>query len=386
MILLAVTSTGWIVTALNRDRPAAPVSSSGSQSPDGRPAAEMVEILVATKDLPVGTVIPGAEFPNLAVRKPVPRDGLPPDFVTDEADLVEKRLKRPVLKGEAFSRVALVRSPRLVPLGDLDIMSLRVSSEGAGFVGPGSRVDIIASVRRGERAEAFPLLEDVLVAAVDTMFDSRQVGQLSHTVSFAVDQERALLLTLAKQRGCRLELLLRAPGKPTKMTGEEYKKRRMFLEELAENKPEVAPAPRPKRAAVYLPDGLDLVSLPFPAGSPPAAGFVAPGSRVDILVVRPENQSDAFQLLDGVLVISLDSHLMYPPDRTRILSFAVDEQHALLLALAKRAGCTTEVQFRSPDNPPTTTGDDYKKRAKFFQAWLDAGKVPVAPAPRAKGE
>jgi Flp pilus assembly protein CpaB len=403
MILLAVTTTGWVVTALNRDRPAATAAPEPPRAAEpvfvfvplfGTPATEscdavdLIAVPVAARDLPVGTMITKDELSKSVNWKRVRSDSLPPHYVADEADLVGQRLTRPVLKDETFAPGALTKRQTLLLPEDLDVFSLPISAAAGagGFVGPGSRVDVLAGLRRGEKLEVFPLLENVLVVAVETRVvpENPRDEQPDCTVSFALDQEQALLLTLARQRECRLELLLRHPGKPAP-TREDYKKRRQLLEEPADPKPEVAPAPRPKRAVVHLPDGMDMISLPFPAGSPPAAGFVAPGSRVNILAVRPENPSDAFQLLDGVLVISLSSHLLYPPDRTCTLHFAVDEQQALLLALARQAGCTMEVHYCSPDHPVTATGEHFKKRAEYLQKWLDAGKVPVAPAPRAKG-
>jgi Flp pilus assembly protein CpaB len=261
-ILLAVTTTGWVVTALNRERPAAPAAHEpprvepvfvlvplfGSPAAEPQPAVEMVAVPVAAKDLPVGTVIRKAALSQFVARKMIPKDSLPPQYVTDEAELADKRLTRAVLKNETFAPSALSKDTR-----------------------------------------------------------------------------------------------------------------------------------------IYLPDGMDLMSLSF--SEPPAAGFVVPGSRVDIITtMKRGNRVEAFKLLDDVLVLAVDSHLPYPPDWSCVLSFAVDEQMAMLVALAKQAGCKMEVLLRAPGKPATTTADEYKKRAKLLQEWLDTGKAPVAPAPRAKGE
>jgi hypothetical protein len=55
----------------------------------------------------------------------------------------------------------------------------------------------------------------MLVVAVDTQTTYNQAGTFPslNTVSFAVKEKEALLLSLAKQRGCTLELLLRHPSK-----------------------------------------------------------------------------------------------------------------------------------------------------------------------------
>jgi len=81
-------------------------------------------------------------------------------------------------------------------------------------------VDVLATLRTQTQLRAFPLLVDMLVLAVDqhVSYDTGKGGtgvfpNMSN-VTFAATQEQALLLALAKQRGCHLELLLRPPGKP----------------------------------------------------------------------------------------------------------------------------------------------------------------------------
>ena len=88
----------------------------------------------------------------------------------------------------------------------------------AGFVTPGAKVDVLATLRLGNQLKAFPLLVDMLVLAVDNHTDtvSTKNGTFPSlsSVSFAATQEQALLMALAKLRGCHLELLLRHPDKP----------------------------------------------------------------------------------------------------------------------------------------------------------------------------
>ena len=72
-------------------------------------------------------------------------------------------------------------------------------------------------------------------------------------MSFAVTQEQALLLSLAKSRGCHLELLLRHPGKPL---DKEYdiKKIKQLLEDqkqrrrAEDDRRTAAPIPRNRTA------------------------------------------------------------------------------------------------------------------------------------------
>jgi Flp pilus assembly protein CpaB len=117
-----------------------------------------------------------------------------------------------------------------------------MSNPVAGFVVPGSRVDILASYKEEDQLRALPLLLDVLVLAIDTYAERERTVC---TVSFAVTQEQALLLMLAKQRGCYFELLLRQPGKPTDPDYDIRKVKKLLggSEWLP-----AAPAPRPRGA------------------------------------------------------------------------------------------------------------------------------------------
>jgi len=259
-ILLAVATTGWVVTALKRDRPASPPAQEppraeavfvfvplfGPSATESQPTPEMVTVPVAAKDLPVGTVLRKPELSQFVVWKSLPRDTLPPHYVADEAELAGRMLTRAVLEHEAFPPTSLGKETRIYLPDGMDILSLPFPEVPvAGFVAPGSRVDIIATHKRGNQVEAFPLLDDVLVLAVSSHLPYPPDGMCS--VSFAVDQQMALLVAQARRSGCEMEVLLRAPSSRPKTTSEDYKKRAKRLAELADaNRPATAPAPREK--------------------------------------------------------------------------------------------------------------------------------------------
>lgn len=192
----------------------------------GRGAAvEQVEVLVATKDLPVGTMLGKDDLKNIVKTKKVPKDGLPPAFVTDVNDLAGKRLSRAVRMEETFNPADLVTGGYITLPTGMDMISLQISlgNAASGFVGPGSRVDILATARLSGRTIAFPLLVNMLIVAVDNQVAYSREGTFANlnTVSFAVDRKQALLLALAKSRGCTMELLLRHPE--DKREEEKYK-------------------------------------------------------------------------------------------------------------------------------------------------------------------
>jgi Flp pilus assembly protein CpaB len=178
---------------------------------------EQVEVVVAAKDLPVGTVLTRDDLKASVRMKKVPKDGLPPAFVTNPEDLVDKRLARPVRAEETFNPQDLTKGGVITLPEGYDMVSLQVgvAQAAAGFVGPGSRVNVNATLRLGNKLYAFPLLVNMLVVAVDTNTAYTKDGTFPsmNTVSFAVKEKEALLLQLAKNRGCALELLLRHPTK-----------------------------------------------------------------------------------------------------------------------------------------------------------------------------
>ena len=185
---------------------------------NAKPKVEMVEVLVAAKDLPVGTTITPAEVDKLVETKPMAKDILPPQFATTKEELLNKRLSRPILKGETFAPASLVKGPAvtLPPGKDLYSIAMNARDAAGGFVGPGSKVDILAALQLESELKTFPLLVDMHVVAVNQALaydPAKSAFPDMNMIALAVDQEEALLLSLAQQRGCTLKLLLRREGK-----------------------------------------------------------------------------------------------------------------------------------------------------------------------------
>jgi len=178
---------------------------------------EQVEVVVAAKDLPVGTVLTRDELKTLVKTKKMPKDSLPPAYVSNPEDLVDKKLSRPIRTEETFNPQDLSKGGVVTLPDGYDMVSFQigVGNAAAGFVGPGSRVNVNATLRLGNKLYAFPLLVNMLVVAVDTNTVGSKDGTYPtmNTVSFAVKEKEALLLSLAKSRGCAIELLLRHPSK-----------------------------------------------------------------------------------------------------------------------------------------------------------------------------
>jgi Flp pilus assembly protein CpaB len=186
---------------------------------------EQVDVIVAAKDLAVGTQITRDDLPKLIKRKKMPKDGLPPLFVQDENELVDKRLSRPIRAEETFNPGDLTKGGVVtIPAGmDMHTLQLSAPQAVAGFVGPGSRVDVLVCVRLGSTIRAMPLLVNMLVLAVDQNTAYSQSGTFPtlNSVSFAVERKQALVIELAKARGCTVSLLLRNPE--SKIQDDKYK-------------------------------------------------------------------------------------------------------------------------------------------------------------------
>jgi len=173
---------------------------------------EQVEVVVAAKDLPVGTMITKEDLDKSVKVVKRPKDGLPADVVVNKEEMINKRLSRPVRAEETFNPKDLSKGGVITLPEGMNMVSLPVgvSNAAAGFVGPGSHVTVIATLRLSDKLSSFKLLVNMLVVAVDTNVAYSEKGTFPtmNTVSFAVTEKQALLLSLAKARGCNLELML----------------------------------------------------------------------------------------------------------------------------------------------------------------------------------
>jgi Flp pilus assembly protein CpaB len=287
LILLGSTTTGWIVT-VTRDRPVtfpalptvAPVVTPPVLPPIDRPSApgapELVEVLVAAKDLPVGTVLTREDLARDTVvkSKKVPKDALPPTYVIFREDLVDKRLSRPVHAEEPLNPQDLLTSGTITLPPGMNMVSLQLSvaQAAAGFVGPGSRVNVLATIRHGHRLHAFPLLVNMLVVAVDAHTTLGKDGPFPtlNTVSFAVTEKQALLLALAKKQGCSLELMLRNPSE-TPEADKDYDIDRV-IKLISNERDQTGPPPSPAPPEP-MPEPIETAPAPRPVVDPiPPAG------------------------------------------------------------------------------------------------------------------
>jgi Flp pilus assembly protein CpaB len=227
-LLLAVAVTGWVMEATRPPRvvevavekqQASATTVEKPQDPAVIVPKEVeIPVLVLTRDLATGSTFTKDNVGMLTSRKAIAKAALPNGYVTNPDDLVGKRLARPIRAEEAFTHADLSGKSPVVIVPGLDVISLELTAKdtAGGFVGPGSRVDVLGSIIVDDHPVAVTLLADVQVLAVNGIQELKGNGLFPDvaTVSFAVTEKQALLLTLANACHCKFSLLLRHPDAP----------------------------------------------------------------------------------------------------------------------------------------------------------------------------
>jgi pilus assembly protein CpaB len=124
----------------------------------------------------------------------------------------------PVLESALFEKGAEGGLPAVIA-AEHRAVSVKVDSVigVAGFVKPGSRVDVLATVRRVDQRDSLPfskvILQDVKVLAIDQKLEEARGGeaQLVSVVTLEVKPDAAQKLIYSAHEG-RLQLALRTPG------------------------------------------------------------------------------------------------------------------------------------------------------------------------------
>lgn len=194
LAVLVVVVAAWVGRAQNKQESA---------------PEDLVEVLVAAKNLPVGTYFDRDNLSTMVTRKKVPRLSLPPAYVIDEAILLDKRLLRDLAAGKMLTP-AMVAKGVLMPLrdeDDLSTLAYRTHDANGRLITPGSNYDVIATVGtpNGE-VQTFTLLVNMLVLAVDAIpnLDENRPQPGKASVSLRATQRQAMIIALAKIKGCRI--------------------------------------------------------------------------------------------------------------------------------------------------------------------------------------
>jgi len=179
---------------------------------------EMVKILVAKKNLALGTLIKVPE--DFFEEKEYVKGKEPKKAISNFAELKDHRLNKSINQEQWIGKDDLMDKNQdglgAVMAKGMRALGIKVNSDAVagGFVLPNSRVDIVW-VKRGNDgdASAKTILQNVLVLAVGTIAqrpDDKQ-ALMESTVTVAVSPEQAEKLSLAVEMGS-LKLILRPFG------------------------------------------------------------------------------------------------------------------------------------------------------------------------------
>jgi len=186
---------------------------------------EMVPVLVAAKNLDQGTKLDAPD--KVFVRKPFPKESVPPEFIDDPSLMKGKVLTRTVRAGTHVTAADFAGKTSIdLPIGEDGTpykgMAIKVSQHTAvsGFIQPGDRVDVmvVEHLQSGKTTTTL-LMENVLVVAINEIAvkPEGQGGAIknTNTVTLAVKQKDGLMLNLAQAKG-EISLMLRSKDDVTK--------------------------------------------------------------------------------------------------------------------------------------------------------------------------
>ena len=187
-----------------------------------------VPVVVATQDLPVGTMLTTAQVRIARWPASNPIDGAfaEVDAVNDRGLIAGVVMNEPITEMKLASREAGAGLPPSIPLG-MRAISVKVNEVigVAGFVVPGTRVDVVATLRRGNQdSMSKVVVSNVQVLTAGTRYDleTARSGEPmpSTVVTLMVTPEEAERIALASIEG-KLVLTLRNPldTKPTMTNG-----------------------------------------------------------------------------------------------------------------------------------------------------------------------
>jgi pilus assembly protein CpaB len=174
---------------------------------------ETEKVLVAHSEIKIGTVIKEPEklFVEIDYKK-----GTAPNAVYDLEKIKDKVVTRTIRPGQFLVPDDLSSNFGITPPKGTKAMAIKVTPDSAvgGFIMPGSRVDVIATIaEQNSKPEVVTVLQNQEVLAVDRISvrpDGQAAVETLNTVTLAVTPQNAMRLELAlKQAGGVVRLLLR---------------------------------------------------------------------------------------------------------------------------------------------------------------------------------
>lgn len=187
------------------------------QNKSGSGGDPSVDVMVAANDLQVGARV---EERDVKIIK-IPGGALPPGAPRKRSDVIGHGVIMPISKGEFIlpNRLAQENAgsglPALIPPG-MRAVSVRVNEvvSVAGFVMPGTRVDVLLTGTPGANGEqqTTTVLQNTLVLASGHTLERNASGEAQNTavITLLVSPDDAQRLTLASSEG-HIQLALRNP-------------------------------------------------------------------------------------------------------------------------------------------------------------------------------
>jgi pilus assembly protein CpaB len=174
-----------------------------------------VPVVMAADDIQVGTKLEAHDVRVVTL----PQSAVPPGAFSGTSQVLGRGAILPVSKGEFIlpSKLAALSAgsglPSMIPQG-MRAVSVRVNDvvSVAGFVQPGTHVDVLATGSGGNERQTTTVLENVLVLAVGKSLDRNPLAdaQTAPVITLAVSPDDAQKLALVSQEG-RIQLSLRNP-------------------------------------------------------------------------------------------------------------------------------------------------------------------------------
>jgi pilus assembly protein CpaB len=176
-----------------------------------------VQVIVAAQDLQVGSKVEERDIKIITV----PQTDVPAGAPRRRADVVGRGVVLPITKGDFILTTKLAGEnagaglPSLIPPG-MRAVSVRVNEvvSVAGFVTPGTRVDVLltGTPGNGGDSQTTTVLQNVAVIASGHTLERTATGEAQNTavITLLVSPEDAQRLTLASSQG-RIQLSLRNP-------------------------------------------------------------------------------------------------------------------------------------------------------------------------------
>jgi pilus assembly protein CpaB len=213
-------------------------------------------VVVADADISSGTALK----PNLVRIVNWPNNIIPPQVATKVAQVENRVVTVPLVKGEAILMAKLAPEGSAAGLGgiireDMHAFAVKVDdvSGVAGFVHPGARVDIfmvLPSIQNTGEHLSKLILQDIKVLTAGQIWEQTGTSKptLVNTVTLEVTPQQAEILNLASTQG-RIRLAMRSSAnkKLTPTTGISTS---FFFggQKQPESKPEATPESKPEKS------------------------------------------------------------------------------------------------------------------------------------------